>query len=126
MNNSRKTKDELIKDLNAAQRKLLVEEALERVRAQALGMQDSTEIGDVASRLFMELKELGYAPRNANIVLFDEEKNRFIVWFASDRRDGPWEQETLLDDPEQSDTSIYWARRRKLLQAKARRSLACG
>jgi signal transduction histidine kinase len=50
-------------------RELTIQNALERVRARALGMQSSTEIGNVASLLSQEFRGLGYAHQGISIAV---------------------------------------------------------
>ena len=55
-----------LQEKEAQNRRLMVEASLEHVRARALGMQESADIGEVAKVLFAEMANLGIeAPRSA-------------------------------------------------------------
>ncbi len=47
--------DQLESELNEARRQLKIEASLERVRAEAMAMYSSDDIGDVALKLFDEI-----------------------------------------------------------------------
>jgi signal transduction histidine kinase/ligand-binding sensor domain-containing protein/DNA-binding response OmpR family regulator len=66
--------------LEQRNRDLAVEAALERVRAQTLGMQQSTEILAVTDLLYQEFQELGFPLRSAEIDLVDEAADTVEVW----------------------------------------------
>ncbi len=59
--------------LEARNRELTIQNALERVRAQALGMQQSNEIAGVSTALFDQFLELGYELLHLNIAIKGEE-----------------------------------------------------
>ncbi|NKB66079.1 MAG: response regulator [Candidatus Latescibacteria bacterium] len=64
----------------AQNRELTVQNGLERVRAQALGLQESSEILAVTDVLYHELQELGLGHRSAEIYLIDEEADTIESW----------------------------------------------
>ena len=68
--------------LEGANRELTVQNALERVRARALGMQNSEDIGEVVWDLFEESRALGLPIYRVIIRLFIDEQPHDI-WFAS-------------------------------------------
>ena len=63
-----------------ANQELMVEAALERVRAQALGMQNSNELSDVAGTLKEELDRLGLPPSQPYFLFPDEEAQTSELW----------------------------------------------
>ena len=74
---------EELKQKEAQNRELTVEAALERVRARALGMQESTDIGDVAKVLFEEMLRLGFEPtRSAISIVQDLESMTMKHWWG--------------------------------------------
>jgi signal transduction histidine kinase/CheY-like chemotaxis protein len=64
-------------------RELTIQNALERVRARALGMQESAELGDVAHLLAQEYHGLGFDIHGANIVVVNEEYDLFDNYYSS-------------------------------------------
>ena len=63
-----------------------VEASIERVRARALGMQESADLGDVAKVLFGEMVNLGFGPtRSAITTVLDPEKGTYTNWFGFDQ-----------------------------------------
>ena len=71
-------------DLDRSNRELTVEAALERVRAKALGMQESRDLADVAVALWEELPGVGISIRRPGITLLDLESNAAEIWTTSD------------------------------------------
>ncbi|MDP6041020.1 MAG: hypothetical protein QGG64_20895, partial [Candidatus Latescibacteria bacterium] len=74
MNNTRKSKDQLVKDLQAAQDEIEIGKALDRVRAQALGMQESHELDEVSFTLSAELSQLLPEMVSSSIGTVDRDK----------------------------------------------------
>ncbi|MDP6037666.1 MAG: hypothetical protein QGG64_03880, partial [Candidatus Latescibacteria bacterium] len=66
MNNTRKTKAQLIHELT-------VQNALERVRSRALGMQTSNELAGVATTFFGEFQSLGLEPLITAVNVIDQD-----------------------------------------------------
>jgi len=75
-----KTKQQLIEELVGLRREITVEAVLERVRARALSMQDSTELTDLITLLFEEFSGLEFHQGYMSIILFDEEKLVVQSW----------------------------------------------
>jgi signal transduction histidine kinase/CheY-like chemotaxis protein len=71
----------------AQNRELTIQNAIERVRAQAQGMQESAEISGVTSMLFEEFEGLGYALTHSAIHLIDEENDSITYWITSSSSD---------------------------------------
>ena len=69
-------------------RELTIQNALERVRSRALGMQESEEMKDVVSELFKACEELGFSVWTSNISLFEEVTDEVAVWYAHDEVHG--------------------------------------
>ena len=70
------------KELELKNRELEIETALERVRARAMGMHNSTELSEVAYLLFQQLKAIGVKLRWCWVSIFDEELQGIISWYA--------------------------------------------
>ena len=83
MKDERKTKKQLIEELDGLRREMVVEQALERVRGVALGMRRSEDIGEVAAAVFREAREVGMDLLRAGIEVFDEESDTFEYWGTS-------------------------------------------
>jgi signal transduction histidine kinase len=62
-------------DIETQNVKAQIEAALERVRAQAIAMHDSEDIGNAFGLLCSELDNLGFANHNCGIYIFDESDN---------------------------------------------------
>ena len=60
-------------------RELTIQNALERVRARALGMQTSDELDDVSVELFAALHDLGIEKRVSFIAVVDEEADEWRI-----------------------------------------------
>ena len=61
-------------------RELTIQNALERVRSRALGMQESEELADVSRILFDEFNDLGISTFRTGINTVDEENDRVEMW----------------------------------------------
>jgi len=70
-------RDQRLQESNVA---LTAEAALERVRAKALGMQRSEDLGGVAEALFQEFRDLGLSPVHAGIYLRDRSRGVGVFW----------------------------------------------
>ena len=73
MNNAQKTIEKLTQDLQAAQREVEIEAALERVRSRSLAMEGTNELSEVAGMIYREVDGLGLKPLSASIFVRDEE-----------------------------------------------------
>ena len=62
-----------LKEKEDQNRELRIQNALEKVRAQAQGMQVSDEIAGVAKAIYDEFQGLGYGLERANIIIEAEE-----------------------------------------------------
>ena len=60
-------------------RELTIQNALERVRARALGMQTTDELDEVSVALFAALQEMGIEQRVSSITIIDEEADEWRV-----------------------------------------------
>jgi len=78
--------EELLKEktieLEQKNRELLIEDALERVRARTMVMQKSEELSEAASLLFRELQSIEKIPDRLGIVNYDEENKVFRNWIT--------------------------------------------
>jgi signal transduction histidine kinase len=63
-------------------REAKIEAALERIRARALGMHHSSEVGEVSNLLFTELENMNIKLIGFNIIVLDKNQNRFEMWRA--------------------------------------------
>ena len=63
-------------------REAQIEAALERVRAKAMGMHQSEEVGAVSDILFAELNNLDLDIRGCSIVVIDEPEDKMELWRA--------------------------------------------
>jgi signal transduction histidine kinase len=63
--------------VEALQRQLAIENALERVRARSMEMKSSDELSDVLSVLFQQFDLLGIAPKTAWLTLWNPDDNTF-------------------------------------------------
>ena len=63
-------------------RELTIQNAIERVRAQAQGMQESREIADVAQVIYDEFISLGHDLVSANISVIDRDNDAFHAWLV--------------------------------------------
>lgn len=82
------TIDELEKKrqaIEAQNRELEIEAALERVRARTMAMHKSDELAETAAILFQQMTELGVTPERLNICLIKEADKILEVW-ATDQQ----------------------------------------
>ncbi|GAB4372496.1 MAG: hypothetical protein Kow0042_15840 [Calditrichia bacterium] len=63
-------------------REALIEAALERVRAKAMGMRKSEEVSAVSDILFSELNKLDLDIRGCSIVVINEQEDKMELWRA--------------------------------------------
>ena len=66
----------------AQARESQIEAALERVRARAMGMHKSKEVGEVSDLLFSELNKLSLDLHGCSLVVIDEENDNMELWRA--------------------------------------------
>ncbi len=66
----------------AQTREAQIEAALERVRARAMGMHKSEEVGKVSDLLFSELNKLNLDVLGCSVVVIDEDKDKMELWRA--------------------------------------------
>lgn len=67
---------------------LQIEAALERVRAKAMAMQNSTDVGEAIGIVFSELEKLGIAPLRCGIFIIHEETETMEIWTAISTNEG--------------------------------------
>ena len=80
----------------AQAREAQIEAALERIRARAMGMHKSEEVGYVSDMLFSELNQLDFEINGSSIVIIDEEKDTMELWRArSDVAVTPFERSSF-------------------------------
>ncbi len=77
---------ERTQELEEANENLVVEAALERVRAKALGMRNSEDISEVSAALFREFEGLEFSLFRSAIIIVDEERDIHEHWVT--RSDG--------------------------------------
>ncbi len=84
------------KAVEAQNRELEIQAALERVRVRAMGMHNSDELSDVLSVLFEQYDILGICPVFCHLTLFDLKNNKFS--YRTTGRDGQRVQaEQIID-----------------------------
>jgi serine phosphatase RsbU (regulator of sigma subunit) len=66
----------------AQARESQIEAALEKVRARAMGMHKSKEVGEVSDLLFSELNKLSLDLHGCSLVVIDEENDNMELWRA--------------------------------------------
>ena len=71
-----------LQEKEAQNRELTVEASLERVRARALGMQESTDLGDVAKVLFDEMVNLGFEATRSAVTTIDRTTDTWTNWWG--------------------------------------------
>jgi signal transduction histidine kinase/DNA-binding response OmpR family regulator len=71
-----------LEEKDSQNRELTIQNALERVRARAQGMQESEALREVVWDIFEEARALGFEVLGTAIVLFDEVKGPNEVWGA--------------------------------------------
>jgi hypothetical protein len=69
--------------LAAAERKLQVEGALDRIRARTTAMHHSDELSEVAVVLFQQLRRLGITPDRTLIPIVDERTDTGVAWMTA-------------------------------------------
>jgi len=86
----RKTKRELITELEGLRRQLLevestarLEAAAERIRAEVMAMQSSENLAQVMALMYREVLRLGIDSRSCNVLFFDEERDQVVNYHAS-------------------------------------------
>ncbi|GAA4399170.1 hypothetical protein GCM10023187_10610 [Nibrella viscosa] len=67
-------------ELEAKNRELVIEAALERVRSRTMAMYKSTELAEVATLLYQQIQQLGGIPDRFSIGVFDEPNGVAEVW----------------------------------------------
>jgi signal transduction histidine kinase len=92
-----------LKQKEEQNRELTVQNALERVRARALGMRSSDDIGEVTTQLFREFRDLGIPMRRSGIWILDVEPGKGEIWLT--------EPSGALLKGEPFDTSVMAERR---------------
>ena len=75
--------NDLRAELEAAHNELALQSALERVRSRAQSMRRSDELGEVASLVFHEFKQLGIELWRSGFWVFDTETDTGEVWLTS-------------------------------------------
>jgi signal transduction histidine kinase len=71
--------------LEAHNRRLQEGRALERVRAEILGMEQSSDILGIVRLIWRELKELGHDFQRCSISMFDEERDLYSGYFTTQK-----------------------------------------
>jgi signal transduction histidine kinase len=66
-----------------------VEASLERVRAKALGMQQSEDLIEVSAILFEEFENQSFFPIRLSIMIWDESADQWQAWVTRKNRSGP-------------------------------------
>ena len=79
MKDERRTKKQLVEELDGLRGEAVVEQALERVRLPALRMQEITDLDHVFRTLLIELTGLDLPIHNSTIAIFDEASNRVRI-----------------------------------------------
>ena len=64
-------------------RQAKIELGLERVRARAMAMRESSELSEVISTVFYELTKLDFSLKRTMLWLFNENPNEFELWMAN-------------------------------------------
>ncbi|MDP3915067.1 MAG: hypothetical protein Q8R96_15175, partial [Bacteroidota bacterium] len=72
-----------IQKAEAQAREAQIELALERVRARAMAMYNSTELAEVATLLFEQLKHLGVESYSSGFNIWDKEHKNLISWMSN-------------------------------------------
>src|SRR4030095_8167780 len=76
-------------ELENKNRELEIEATLERVRARAMSMQHSDELGDLVATVFKELTALGFALTSSIIWIHDQHNATDTLWIASAKANKP-------------------------------------
>jgi signal transduction histidine kinase len=74
-------------EIEAQKGQALIEAALERVRARAMSMHDSSDVGNATGVMFSELDKLGIATLRCGILIIDESKT-MELWTAGSTKEG--------------------------------------
>ncbi len=104
-------------ELERKNRELEIEAALERVRARALAMHRSDELGATSLLLFDELKALGEISEQISIGIFDEEKQ--VLNLYATLQGEQWKEASKIDlDEPVVMQKIYagWQQKKKSIQ----------
>lgn len=80
MNDERKTKKQLISELDDLRREAEVEAGLERVRAAALAMQKTEDLPSVTAAVFREVGVLGFDIFNNSVAVVDADRDLQTQW----------------------------------------------
>jgi hypothetical protein len=78
-------------ELENKNRELKIESALERVRARAMAMHNTSELAELVSTVFNELTQLGFRLTSCIIWIHDHEKAMDTLWIASAEMNKPAE-----------------------------------
>ncbi|HMG91002.1 MAG TPA: hypothetical protein VK589_13140, partial [Chryseolinea sp.] len=90
-----------LQQAEAQAREAQIQLALERVRARTMAMQQSHELKDAASLLFLQVKELGIEAWTCGYNIWDEDKKAATAWLSRGVMQPPFkvpltENETLM------------------------------
>ena len=80
--------DQKNKTVEAQNKELQIETALERVRSRAMAMQNSRDIGEAIGLLFTELEKLGIVTLRCGILIIERETKSLEVWTAVSTPEG--------------------------------------
>ena len=69
-------------------REAQIEVSLERVRASAMAMRSSDDVGNATGVMFTELDKLGISLLRCGLIIFDEKEKSIQVWRANTTKDG--------------------------------------
>ncbi len=86
--NLEKELSELKIDLALKNRKIEVENALDKVRAKAMEMRSSAELSETSTILFQQLKELKIDALRTGVGIFDDENTAIELWITSVSQEG--------------------------------------
>ncbi len=73
--------------LQAQNRELEIEAALERVRARTMAMRKSEELAEVVAVIYQEIGKLGLANWGCNLQILNEEEKTMEIWISEDLHD---------------------------------------
>src|SRR6185437_8590567 len=77
-----------LKQAEAQAREARIETSLERVRAAAMAMHDSNDVGNATALVFSELYKLGITTIRCGVCIVDGAKQQMEVWSASSSQEG--------------------------------------
>lgn len=77
-----------IEQAEAQAREATIEAALERVRAKAMAMRDSSDLSATSGLVFTELRKLGIASVRCGVLLLREDSNQASLYFTAPSPDG--------------------------------------